>query len=307
MLAITLTLVTAVPVVSVGDAGRLPAAVTGGVFWHVVRGGETIQGLGARFGVEPTVLARHNALDLKVVLRAGQTLEIDNRHIVAGQIETGLIINIPQRLLWHYAAGILRATYPVAVGRPDCRTPIGSFEVLIREENPTWDVPLSIQAEMARAGLRVVERVAPGPANPLGRYWLGLSLSGLGIHGTNAPASIYRFVTHGCIRLHPDDIAALYPAVATGASGRTMYEPVLMALLPDGRIQVEAHRDIYGLAPDAGHSLRMRAAAAGLSGLIDWTRADAVVREREGLARDVTAGPDGPVPGLSAPNGGSPR
>ncbi len=79
----------------------------------------------------------------------------------------------------------------MAVGRADWQTPLGDFTIVIKEEDPTWDVPLSIQQEMRRAGKRVVKSVPPGPANPLGRFWLGLSLDSVGIHGTIAPLSIY--------------------------------------------------------------------------------------------------------------------
>jgi L,D-transpeptidase ErfK/SrfK len=69
-----------------------------------------------------------------------------------------------------------------------------------------------------REGKKVLTRVEAGANNPLGKYWLGLSLSGYGIHGTLAPASIYRFQSHGCIRLHPDDIAQLFSQVEVGVN-----------------------------------------------------------------------------------------
>ena len=102
--------------------------------------------------------------------------------------------------------------------------------------------PESIQGEMRRTGSRVLTRVPPGPHNPLGKSWLELSLGVVGIHGTNAPLSIYRFATHGCIRLAPDDVEALYMQVSEGDIGRIIYEPVLVAY--DGTdVYLEVHPD----------------------------------------------------------------
>ena len=102
-----------------------------------------------------------------------------------------------------------------------------------------------IQEEMRREGNPVLTTVPPGPANPLGRHWIGLTLPGVGIHGTNVPESIYRSTTHGCIRMHPEYVAALLEEVAVGESGMTIYEPILVAVTADGRIFLEVHPDIY--------------------------------------------------------------
>jgi L,D-transpeptidase ErfK/SrfK len=84
--------------------------------------------------------------------------------------------------------------------------------------DPVSDIPASIQGELRLGGKPVVARVPPGPANPLRKYWLGLSVAKYGIHGTNAPASISRFQTHGCVRMHAADIEVLFASpLAHGA------------------------------------------------------------------------------------------
>ena len=143
---------------------------------------------------------------------------------------------------------------PVAVGRPQWATPRGSFTIVLREENPTWDVPRSILDEARRRGRSHPARVPPGPDNPLGAFWLGLSQGSIGLHGTNAPSSIYSFASHGCVRLHPDDIAWLFPRVAVGDRVELIYEPVLLAAV-GAQVFLEVHRDAYQLAatdPGAG-------------------------------------------------------
>jgi L,D-transpeptidase ErfK/SrfK len=127
----------------------------------------------------------------------------------------------------------------------------------------------------------------PGPDNPLGAHWLGLDLWGYGIHSTIAPASVYQFRSHGCIRLHPDDIADLFDKARVGTRGRLVYQPVLLARLDDGRILLEVHPDIYEKGFDPMQTVRDMAAANGLSQAIDWQQAEAVVAAQAGLATEV--------------------
>ncbi len=276
----------------------LPLGSLVGAEWaHVVTAGESWATIGARVGVSPAVLAARNGRGLKPPLKGGETIVIDSRHVVPEEwsgldgTDDGLIVNVPQRLVFHFADGRLQAHYPAAVGGAGWQTPLGDFTIVMKEENPTWDVPLSIQDEMRRAGKRVVKSVPPGPANPLGRFWLGLSLDSVGIHGTIAPLSIYAFATHGCIRLHPDDIDALFQQVAAGDRGRIIYEPVLVAY--DGRdVYLEVHPDPYRRAPDPMERALDLARPGGADGTHrpDGSRACGAARGGPGDARDR---PDG--------------
>jgi L,D-transpeptidase ErfK/SrfK len=264
-------------------------SIAGDRWVHVVSSGESWTTIGARVGVDPEVLAARNGLTVRVPLRAGDVLGIDNRHIIpANDDDDELLINLPQRMLFHYWQGVMRASYPVAVGRPGWSTPLGPFSIVAMETNPTWDVPLSIQEEMRRAGKPVVRTVPPGPDNPLGKYWMRLSFGSIGLHGTTASSSIYHFATHGCIRMHPDDVEDLFHRVILGERGRVVYEPVLVAF--DGAdVFVEVHADRYRRAPDPlGRTLQLLD-QSGLRGLVDLTEVLRVVREAEGLAVPVTA------------------
>jgi L,D-transpeptidase ErfK/SrfK len=231
-------------------ARQMPAQrIVGDVTRYRVEPGETLFSIGARHGVDWTVLARENGLNSPGALAIGQTLTIDNRHIVPSTpLESGIVINIPQRMLFLFAGGAALSAYPVGLGRPDWQTPRGLFQIASRDENPTWIVPPEIQEEMRQSGQPVVRQMAPGSRNPLGAYRLRFNDPGYSIHGTNEPSSIYGFPSHGCIRLHPEDIAGLFPLVALGTEVRIVYEPVLAAKLPDGAVFLEVHHDIYGIA-----------------------------------------------------------
>ena len=265
----------------------LAIALTGGRFVHEVVDGDHLTGIGARFGVEPAVLARENGIAASARLRPGQRLQVDNRHLVPPGLDDGILINVPQRMLYWFESGRPLGAWPVALGRPDWPTPTGPFRVATLVRDKPWIVPKSIQEEMRREGKPVLTRVEPGPDNPLGRHWIGLSLPGYGIHGTIAPASIYGFRSHGCIRMHPDDVADLFARLAIGTPGRLVYQPTLLGCCADDTIHAEIHRDAYRRSPESVDRIRRLADREGLSDRIDWGRVRDAVRARDGVARDV--------------------
>ena len=271
------------------QAAEPARALTGGLALHVAVKGETLRSLAARYGVDPATLAAENGIAADAALLAGQTILLDNRHLVPAAGEAVLVVNVPQRMLFYDAGGTVTGI-PVAVGKRDWPTPLRPFTVIGKEVDPTWDVPASIRDEARRAGKELPLRVPPGPANPLGRFWLGLSLPNVGIHGTNAPSSIYRVTTHGCIRVHPDDIAWLFPRVEVGSPGTIIYEPILLAAIGE-EVFLEVHRDAYGrMRGDPELLVRQLAARAQVADdEIDWSAVTEVIHAREGVARVVGA------------------
>jgi len=259
----------------------------GSEFDYTVGRGEDLVSISARCGEPETVIASSNAIKRDARLKRGQILHIDNRHIVPDALHDGIVINIPQRMLFYFEHGSLVSYYPVSLGRRTWHTPVGKFTVVGKREHPTWVVPPSIQEEMEENGEEVEAEVPPGPDNPLGDYALDLSIEGYRIHGTNAPVSIYAFRTHGCIRLHPADIEDLYKRIAIGAPGEIIYRPVMLAAADDGRVFVEANRDIYNRLPDALQELRSAAEIQNLSNRIDWQAAEEVLHRAQGIAREV--------------------
>lgn len=284
-LAVLVTVLATVPIMAQSPA--LSTVIVGGSSTYQVRAGDTVGGIAARFGTSEAMLIELNHLVRPYVIAAGQSLTVDNRHIAVFDPSVSVTINLGQRLLVHVEGDRLSA-YPAGVGRRTWATPEGAFTIVDKERNPAWDVPVSIQREMAQRGDPVITRMEPSPDNPLGAHWLRLSFSGVGIHGTNNPASVYKFSTHGCIRLHPDDVAELYERLDVGTTGRAIYQPVVLAAIGD-RVWVEVHRDEYRRVPDAMRYLRAAADRAALSAVIDWAAVGGAVRLRRGLAVDVTA------------------
>lgn len=266
----------------------VPAIMTGGRFVYTAVPGDSITLVSARYGVEPRAIARLNDLTPTARLRVGQTLMIDNRHLIPEPFPAPVTINIPQRLLFLVDAVGSVVAYPIGLGRPSWPTFVGPFRVGLLEVNPVWDVPPSIQEELRRLGKPVVTKVLPGPDNPLGQYWIGLDRPGYGIHGTNAPASIYHFQTHGCIRLHPDDVAQVFRSVSVGTRGEIVYRPIVLAKADDGTIWLEAHLDVYHRSPDGLAVVRELASYEELEAEMDWMAVRAVLQTRQGTPVDVT-------------------
>jgi L,D-transpeptidase ErfK/SrfK len=265
----------------------LLAQIVGGEFIYSIQSGDTFTSLGARFGVDIRVLAENNKLKSTDRLQSGQTLRIDNRHIAPAHDGVNVLINIPQRMLFYFEGDRVACACPIAAGKPDWRTPVGQFEIVSKEEEPTWHVPASIQDEMRKSGKPVLTHVPPSPENPLGDYWIGLSLPGIGIHSTNTPSSIYKLVTHGCIRLHPENAERVFQHVQIGMQGRIIYESVVIARAGDS-VFVEAHPDLYKKESNPFRKVFDAARGQGFLNMLDVAAVQEVIRKRDGIARDVT-------------------
>lgn len=120
-------------------------------------------------------------------------------------------------------AGVL--TYPVSIGRMDWFTPLGVTRLISKEKDPGWRPPESIRQEHEADGDPLPRVVPPGPDNPLGRHALRLGIPGYLIHGTNKVFGVGMRVSHGCIRMLPEDIEELFAAVPTGTPVRIINQP----------------------------------------------------------------------------------
>jgi lipoprotein-anchoring transpeptidase ErfK/SrfK len=111
--------------------------------------------------------------------------------------------------LFYYNGMKLRRDFGVATGQSRYPTPLGKWEIIVKWRNPWWYPPASDWAKDA-------EPIPPGPGNPLGTRWMGLSAPAVGIHGTPDPASIGYSVSHGCIRMRIPEVEWLFTQVEVG-------------------------------------------------------------------------------------------
>jgi L,D-transpeptidase ErfK/SrfK len=196
-------------------------------------------------------------------------------------------------------------SHPIGIGREGWATPIGKAAVVAKSKHPSWVVPPSVRAEHAREGDPLPPVVPPGPDNPLGDYALRLDLPSYLIHGTNKPYGVGMRVSHGCVRLYPEDIASLFPTVPVGTPVRIVNLPYLAGWRAD-QLYLEAHPPLEEQAKRWGNNLKpMRVVvrrAAGASAEVDWAKAKRVAQEARGFPVPVSPGsPDAAALIASAP------
>ncbi len=132
--------------------------------------------------------------------------------VSAASFAEAIVINRSTNRLSLYDTGKLQRTFRVATGQAIYPTPKGVWHIVVKWKNPTWYPP--VQDAWARG----LKPVPPGPNNPLGTRWMGLDAPGVGIHGTDEPASIGYSASHGCIRMQVPDAEWLYDHVEVGTT-----------------------------------------------------------------------------------------
>jgi lipoprotein-anchoring transpeptidase ErfK/SrfK len=121
---------------------------------------------------------------------------------LSAEAKRTIVVSLTDRKLALIEEGQVKKVYSVAVGKPSTPSPVGTYTIERRVVNPVY----------SHNG-----RVVPaGPGNPVGTRWMGLSIKGYGIHGTNEPKSIGKAASHGCIRMAKSDIEELFSLVSVG-------------------------------------------------------------------------------------------
>jgi L,D-transpeptidase ErfK/SrfK len=273
---------------------------------------DTLYDLARKFSLGSEELIRVNPAVDPWLPGAGKTLVVPDRHILPPAPREGIVVNLPEHRLYYYpkpkrGGPIEVITYPVSIGKMDWRTPLGLTRVTAKQKNPVWYPPESVRKEHAEAGDPLPASVPSGPDNPLGFFAMRLA-AGNGtylIHGTNNPIAVGLAVTHGCIRMYPDDVAALFPLIPVGTPVRLINEPIKVAWV-DGELLLEAHPPVdaqgQSFEPDIDQFAEMlRAAVRDTTVAIHWDYAREVLQKADGVIATVALEADDPnAPALNA-------
>jgi L,D-transpeptidase ErfK/SrfK len=246
----------------------------------------------------------------------GTPIYLPTQSILPEAPRDGIVVNVPAMRLYYFtiekgttekgttekgaaqgAPDILKvSTHPIGIGVEGWATPFGEAKVTQKVKDPIWYVPASIRKEHADRGDPLPSVVKPGPDNPLGAYALTLSLPSYLIHGTNKPAGVGMRSSHGCIRLYPEDIEALFSRVPRGTAVRIVNQPVL-AGWRDGQLYLEVHPPLaeeqHDLVAEAETALRgaiERAGADPAAVAIDHAAIEKIVAEQRGMPLPVLRG-----------------
>ena len=208
---------------------------------------DTFTDIARRYSLGWDEIARANPGVDQWVPGAGKDLIIPGRRILPDVPQEGIVINLPEHRLYYFPKvkkGQKRIviTYPVSIGKMDWKTPLGVTKIVNKQKNPSWHPPESVRKEHAANGETLPAVIGPGPDNPLGAYAMRLAITpgAYLIHGTNNPLAVGMAVTHGCMRMYPEDIEALFPQVPVGTPVRLINEPVKTAFV-NGELLLEAH------------------------------------------------------------------
>ncbi len=248
-------------------------------------------------------IARANGLGYHEIKQVNPTLDtwlpetdreitLPSRYVLPMAKRDGIILNIPEMRLYFFPKGksgesINVVTYPLGIGRQGWGTPYIDTRVIEKKKHPSWHPPESIREEHEAMGDPLPKRVGPGPDNPLGDYAMRLGMPDYLIHGTNKPFGIGMRVSHGCIRLYPEDIEELFTQVKLRTPVHIVNQPYKVGRL-NNKIYLEAHpfleEDAEQYKDNLTSVVKMIVEVTGEDEYhIEWDLAKQVIREMKGI------------------------
>lgn len=282
-------------------------------------------------------LARRYSLGYEEIQRAnpgvdlwlpgeGTPILIPNQRLLPQSAREGIVVNLPEHRLYYFPKPKKGETpqvitFPVSIGKMDWSTPLGRTRIVDKRRNPPWSPPESVRKEHAERGDPLPRVVKAGPDNPLGAYAMRLDLKpgAYLIHGTNNPIAVGMAITHGCIRMYPEDIESLFPQVPINTPVWLINEPVKVARV-NGQVWLEVHPpvDAEGQSRDVdleGFYALANAALGESPTAIHWDLVLETLKKADGLPQMVgleidpadlppdfkPANPEEPTPAVAAP------
>jgi L,D-transpeptidase ErfK/SrfK len=274
-------------------------------------------------------IARRYSLGYEEIIRAnpgtdlwipgeGKDILLPGQRILPPGPHEGIVVNIPEHRLYYYPKPKRNEkpvviTFPVSIGKMDWHTPLGQTRVIQKIKHPAWYPPESVRKEHEANGDPIPKVVPAGPDNPLGDYAMRLAVGdgAYMIHGTNNPMAVGMAVTHGCIRMYPEDVASLFPLIPVGTKVYLINEPVKTAFV-DGKLLLEVHPpvDAQGQSTDPDMQLlseRLDKALGSTTAAIHWDFARQALQAATGmpvvvgLEADLPEAPAGAQPPAASP------
>ncbi|NBU24026.1 MAG: L,D-transpeptidase [Gammaproteobacteria bacterium] len=270
-------------------------------------------------------LARQYSLGYEELLRvnkgvdpwlpgAGTEILIPGQRLLPPGERSGIVVNLPEHRMYYFPKAAKGETprvftFPVSVGKMDWLTPLGVTRIARKQKDPAWYPPESVRKEHADRGDPPLPKIVPpGPDNPLGTRAMRLDIPGGSylIHGTNNPDAVGMAVTHGCLRMYPEDVERLFDLTPVGTRVALVNEPLKLARF-GGEVWVEVHPPIDAQGQSGAVDLeafeaRLNELLGEAEVIIDWDVALKALREAKGMP--VLIGlelvPEGGAPDASA-------
>jgi L,D-transpeptidase ErfK/SrfK len=244
LIAITITLVMISSVIAEVYNYRTNDTVIGSIKKHTTKNKESLIEIARKYDIGYNEISDSNP-DLDAFVPGDNIKVIVPTSWVLPNLPSyqGIVINLSEMRLYYFfrkhKTNFVK-TFPIGIGTEGNDTPEGNFSIIEKTVRPSWHVPESIREEDPD----LPSVVPPGPENPLGSHAIRLSLPTILIHGTNRPFGIGRRVSHGCIRLYPEDIPKLFKLVSTGAEVTIIRQPIKVGI-ENKNVYIEVHHDEY--------------------------------------------------------------
>jgi L,D-transpeptidase ErfK/SrfK len=267
---------------------------------------DTLLDIGRQYGVGyEEIVAANPAVD-PWLPGEGREVLIPSRYILPDAPREGIVISLAEHRLYYFpkpkvgeASSVI--TFPISVGKMDWKTPLGLTRIIDKRIKPVWYPPESVRKEHEAEGQPLPKAVPPGPDNPLGDYAMRLDIPGGAylIHSTNRPAGVGMQVTHGCIRMYPEDIEQLFKLVALNTPVRIVHQPYKMGW-KDADLYFEVHAPLPGQESEETQSLTsmtrllVSATQDQPNIAIDWAKAEQAFLHPTGVPESVMLQPTGP-------------
>lgn len=259
---------------------------------------DTLLDLGRRYGVGYEEMVAANPGVDPWLPGEGRPIVIPSRYILPDAPREGIIVSLAEHRLyyfprWKVGETPVVITYPISVGKMDWKTPLGLTRITDKRTRPIWYPPESVRKEHEADGRPLPKAVPAGPDNPLGQYAMRLGIPGGAylIHGTNNPAGVGMQVTHGCIRMYPEDIEQFFKIIAVNTPVRIVHQPYKMGWKGED-LYMEVHAPLIGQEDGDVHSLTqitrlLVSATQDRTVVIDWAKAEQAFTRATGIPEPV--------------------
>ncbi len=247
--------------------------VVGDLEYRVLRYEDTLAAVAFEEGVAFAALRRANP-DVDAWLpKSGTQVQLPTVFVLPDAPHEGIVINLSERRLYYYDRQNRQLhIYPVGIGRAEAPTPVAVTRTVSRIENPSWVPPPAIREEHRLLGNTLPGVVPSGPDNPLGSFAIQLALPGYFLHGTNRPVGVGGTVSHGCVRLYDNHIAALVKVVPNQTPVRILRQPYKVGWLND-ELYLEVHTEKAAMLDHTpAMSAVVKATETANPARVDWSR-----------------------------------
>ncbi|MGB5102317.1 MAG: L,D-transpeptidase family protein [Steroidobacteraceae bacterium] len=277
-------------------------AVLGELQVTYARDEDTIPDIARRFNLGFDEVARANPGVDPWLPGEATRIVLPTQFVLPDAPHEGVVINVAALRMFYFPKPAkdqprVVLTYPIGIGKVGWATPIGKTKVVSKRKDPWWTPPASVRKEHAAEGDPLPARVPPGPDNPLGAYAMNLGWTSYLIHGTNKPAGVGLRASHGCIRMYPEDIAAVFERIPVGTPVTVVNQPLVHRWHGDSLyVQAYPPHEEDGkkvpaqLQPQLSKAIsdKMAQRAKQHGGAIDWPLTERVVKDAQGVAVPVT-------------------